>query len=65
MSVTRGKEWSARMSQAVACVRDARAAIEALSELAESEVDMKLCFAGNCLEGSAALLREADQEFGK
>jgi hypothetical protein len=63
MPVMREREWSARLAQAQHLLADARAAIDALSELADSEADLKICFAGNTLEGAGALLREADVAF--
>lgn len=57
------RDWDARMQAARHALADARAAIDALSELAEGDVDMHVCFAGNTLHGADALLDRADAAF--
>lgn len=57
------KDWLRKMEVAQHACAAARAAIEALSELAPAEADMFVCFAGNTVRGSEALLEKADAAF--
>lgn len=56
-------EWQQRRRRAARALVVAREAIDYLAEVApDDDVDQKLCFAGNTIEGAAALLREAHQK---
>jgi hypothetical protein len=54
------REWRERHKRAVKALTSAVEAMDFLSELATEDADMKICFASNTIQGSAALLREAD-----
>jgi hypothetical protein len=55
------RRWDASLNEAREHIKAAMKAIDELSRLTEdAEADMRLCYAGNGLQGPLALLREAD-----
>jgi hypothetical protein len=54
------REWRERHKRAVKALTSAWQALDFLAQVATEEADVRVRFASSALQGSAALLREAD-----